>query len=527
MLDPITTDRGKRPRTRPLSFLFSIIILIGCAVTPEKTNFPRLTVFYSANRQGEVEPCGCQVHQLGGLNRMAVFLEESRKGLGKRTQLLVDAGDTFFSSNPLNTRRIEQEKIRAATIADSYRQLHWDAFTPGERDFAAGLGFLRDLQKRSGAVFISSNLKDQQGNTLFENFHIFDLQGQKVGVMSLTSPDVMSRVSSVVVEDPVQAFSRTLQELKKGGAEIVILLSHLGLERDREFAKRGGVDLIVGSHSLDSLQKPEVYGTTAVVQTLYQGQQMGRIELSSSQPNVTNPLLVDMEDTFDKPSAVTAVVAAYRETIRSRGLEPIDVVQAPLPLSASRPVTDERFRANVMTCRTCHKEQYEFWAKTNHAAAAIVLYAKNQHFDPECIACHSLGFEQPGGFEKIARPYVLSPQIPDKKGTSFVEKIMKDVFGKGPVKSLDSRLQPARYAKLHRSYVRTIQRLESEKKILKWFLDVQCENCHGERVGHPGNETIGNKKVQESTCRTCHTAPNAPNFQPSMMAKVACPLMNR
>jgi hypothetical protein len=199
----------------------------------------------------------------------------------------------------------------------------------------------------------------------------------------------------------------------------------------------------------------------------------------------------------------------------------------PDPVTAnSKPPADHPYVAHAYQCRGCHEPQYDFWAKTKHAAAYLVLFAKDAHFNWECIGCHSVGFEDPGGFSRIAHPIVLDDLTKDPKDKPFVETLMKKVFGdelkKGP---LDSRVQPARFEKLHRRYDEEIKKLEQAGQIKKLYIGVQCENCHGNRDEHVRLSVPGQKRVKESTCRTCHAPPNAPNFTADMIPKVACPLM--
>ena len=104
---------------------------------------------------------------------------------------------------------------------------------------------------------------------------------------------------------------------------------------------------------------------------------------------------------------------------------------------------------------------------------------------------------------------------------------MNQVFGddlkKGP---LDSRIEPARFEKLHVKYIDLVSKLEQQGKIQKLYVGVQCENCHENRNGHPNQPLVTpSKKVKETTCRTCHAPPNAPTFSASMIPKVSCPLM--
>ena len=88
--------------------------------TPAVTS--RIRVIYLANRQGEIEPCGCQVNQIGGMHRLQTFLLQQRS---QGPLFIGDAGDTFFSLTQLHKARREQEIMRAKVIARSYRKNHY------------------------------------------------------------------------------------------------------------------------------------------------------------------------------------------------------------------------------------------------------------------------------------------------------------------------------------------------------------------------------------------------------------------
>ncbi|MEQ9499599.1 MAG: UshA-like (seleno)protein [Deltaproteobacteria bacterium] len=53
-------------------------------------------------------------------------------------------------------------------------------------------------------------------------------------------------------------------------------------------------------------------------------------------------------------------------------------------------------------CVECHEEAYAFWKKTKHAKAWATLEDDGKHFDLTCIGCHTVGYEQAGGFCRLA-----------------------------------------------------------------------------------------------------------------------------
>jgi nitrate/TMAO reductase-like tetraheme cytochrome c subunit len=52
-------------------------------------------------------------------------------------------------------------------------------------------------------------------------------------------------------------------------------------------------------------------------------------------------------------------------------------------------------------CIECHEEAYAFWKKTKHARAWATLEEQGKHFDLTCIGCHTVGYEQAGGFCRL------------------------------------------------------------------------------------------------------------------------------
>lgn len=162
----------------------------------------------------------------------------------------------------------------------------------------------------------------------------------------------------------------------------------------------------------------------------------------------------------------------------------------------------QKFTAHPMQCRKCHEKQYDFWESTKHASGYLALYVGNQHLDPECIGCHSLGYQHPGGFQKVR--------------DTIVGEISSIEFLRSFEKS-GGQADP-----LRKPYLEKIHQLEKDGKITRFYQGIQCEHCHGLRGIHPGGGR--SRKVDVTTCRSCHIPERSPHFSPTWVAKVACPL---
>ncbi len=117
------------------------------------------------------------------------------------------------------------------------------------------------------------------------------------------------------------------------------------------------------------------------------------------------------------------------------------------------PILPKNEFAGVENCRVCHEAQYVSWSVTKHAHAWQTLEIKGEDTNPECVACHSLGFKDAAGYQ---------PKVNKKTG--------KEMAVAPP-----------------------------------WLQNVQCESCHGLGGPHVQTENVMAKETLEKTCRTCHT----------------------
>lgn len=99
-------------------------------------------------------------------------------------------------------------------------------------------------------------------------------------------------------------------------------------------------------------------------------------------------------------------------------------------------------------CQVCHQSQHATWALTNHAYAFESLVEHGADRDPECLACHTVGWGETGGY---------SPETP--------------------------------YDHLQ---------------------GVGCESCHGR--GGPHQSATFLAQGYEAVCATCHTEKHSLNF---------------
>ena len=156
----------------------------------------------------------------------------------------------------------------------------------GDDDLSLGKEFLIDLSKKFNGIFLSSNVMDEDsGKPLFQRYVIKEVNGLKIGIFSLLSPDVFSRISDprikgLIIRDPVETAQEMLRELGHQ-TDLVILLSHLGYPKDVELTQKvQGIHIIVGAHTGVHLSNPPVFKNTIVLQTSSKGMYAQQLNLT-------------------------------------------------------------------------------------------------------------------------------------------------------------------------------------------------------------------------------------------------------
>jgi 2',3'-cyclic-nucleotide 2'-phosphodiesterase (5'-nucleotidase family) len=209
-------------------------------------------------------------------------LRESEKGL-----LVSDAGDLLFKKyfNPVPENELTAMAGKAHLIIECLNLMGYDAMGIGDDDLALGKEFLLEISKKANFPFLCSNLLDEaSGKTLFQTSLVKEINGLRIGLFSLLSPDFFSnpsdpRKKGLNFRSPIETAQAMVRELKPK-TDLIILLSHLGYAKDIEFAQRvQGINVISGGHTGINLPYPPVIKNVIILQTASRGMFGGRLDL--------------------------------------------------------------------------------------------------------------------------------------------------------------------------------------------------------------------------------------------------------
>jgi sulfur-oxidizing protein SoxB len=215
--------------------------------------------------------------RIGGLDRLATVVKRVRAERGDKV-LLLDGGDTWQGSLGANASKGQD-------MVDCMALLKPDAMT-GHWEFTYGEARVQELIKGLGFPFLALNVRDTEWNEpVFEPMKMFERGGVKIAVLGQAFPYtpvanprwMMPKWTFGIREEDVRA---NVDKARKGGAQLVVLLSHNGFDVDRKLAGRvSGIDVILTSHTHDALPEAIKVGNTLLIASGSHGKFVSRLDL--------------------------------------------------------------------------------------------------------------------------------------------------------------------------------------------------------------------------------------------------------
>jgi 2',3'-cyclic-nucleotide 2'-phosphodiesterase (5'-nucleotidase family) len=215
-----------------------------------------------------------------GLARVATLVERVRAENAGVPVLYFDLGDVEEASQRLSNVTKGAGMHRLLSVAGC------DAAVPGNGAWLRyGPQVVRDHAEAAHYPLLLANLRKLDGSFLdgTRPTALLDLGSFRLGLIGLSVdlPEYTAffDISSVPALSLIREFAGIL---RAGGADAIMVLSHMGLAVDRELAAavQGEVIAILGSHSHDLLSDGERIGDVWVVQAGQYAEHLGRIDLA-------------------------------------------------------------------------------------------------------------------------------------------------------------------------------------------------------------------------------------------------------
>jgi len=280
------------------------------------------------HRPGEENPA------IGGFARLATAVDEIRENKIKEGEpvLLLDAGD-FLGGAPFAWLALNGSAPELTIM----QEMGYDAVTIGNHEYDYGPDALAQYLLHAGypeahqeTLVLASNTEAPSdhplaAHNLYRNTSVFALEnGLKVGVFGIVGKDAilaMGDSGDVQFLDQHEAARQAADELKEQGADVIVAISHSGVDEDRELAQEvPGIDIIVGGHCHTALYEPVLQGTTIIVQAGSLGMYLGQLELAynsnTGEVRMRNeendhPFLIPIDSSFACNPEIDALVREY------------------------------------------------------------------------------------------------------------------------------------------------------------------------------------------------------------------------
>ena len=243
--------------------IFKIILLIslfavGCKNNSVSEPVPgehrqSIKILYTNDEHGWMEKNGA----IGGAAGLMNLWKNSEGYSGTGAYLILSGGDMW--TGPAISTWFEGE-----SMAQVMNNMNYSASAIGNHEFDFGLDKLVERKNKSAFPFLSANIKEKSTGTypgFCEPYTIKTVNGIKVGIIGLTSvtipeilfPKYTANLNFISYEE---ALNEVVPKLKGAGAELLLIISHMGsseMSYLAPIAKKYGIKLIAGGHSHEAV----------------------------------------------------------------------------------------------------------------------------------------------------------------------------------------------------------------------------------------------------------------------------------
>lgn len=187
--------------------------------------------------------CELDSECLGGFARIISFLKNQKSN----HTLIIDAGDRFTGTS-------FYALTKSKFLLPLFQKMPYDVITLGNHEFDDNLPETVSFLKQWHVPVVVANLKIKDSedlSALVKPSVIVEKEHHKIGIIGLLTPE------TVIIDNPnisilpfSEVMTKEIEQLKKQGINIIILVSHIGLDADKKLAAQfPEIDLIVGGHS--------------------------------------------------------------------------------------------------------------------------------------------------------------------------------------------------------------------------------------------------------------------------------------
>lgn len=356
----------------------SVLLYILLFFIPFIANSENLTLVYSGNVDGELEPCGCSAEgDFGGILRQVTAIDDLRKQ--QPNLVLVSTGGWVggFSAH---------EKLAGEYILKGVAALGFDAVGVQWTDLSYGADFVTP----HAVPWVSSNWRGRE----FLPVKRFKRGNHDIAFFSWLDPtqSPFQHLADRKEESSAAHLGEVLRAAKREKA-LTIVATTLPLQDAQRLLPLEAIDILLVRAAYEKFALPQRSGKTLVLQPGSRGMRLGRLDVTlDAQSSVTDfqHQIIELAKTVPNSQRMEAWYAEYNERVKVAYLAETALRKA--QASGESPYVGEQ------ACQACHVQEHAIWQQSRHGQALESLRRVNKTFDPDCIICHTVGFRTAGGY---------------------------------------------------------------------------------------------------------------------------------
>lgn len=220
-------------------------------------------------------------------SRFENFAKASQKieELRDENTLVLDAGDfhDFMS--------IELQGTKGAAGSNFLNVARYDAVAIGNNEGFSGIENMENMTSTELIPYLSCNLYKSDKSSIKGVKRSIIIHKAGLNFLIIGASPVLNQFFSLedmYASDPTEEIKKEIFD-NKGKYDICVLLSHLGINKDREIAKIiEGIDIIIGGHSHTLMNEAEVIEGTIIHQSGMFGEHLGLLNIELDNGRIKN-----------------------------------------------------------------------------------------------------------------------------------------------------------------------------------------------------------------------------------------------
>ena len=171
-----------------------------------------------------------EYYSIGGLEYLGKYISIMHQYWNNRI-LYFDCGDQFQGG-------IEGYISKGEIIMDFLNKLNLNKAVIGNHEYVYGIPFMKNYMNFSNFEWIIDNIKNLTSNKKLTFPHqkitsMIDIEGYRIGIIGLstieTSFTTVTDISEIKYEEYIKIINNESEQLRKDGANAVIVIAHIGL----------------------------------------------------------------------------------------------------------------------------------------------------------------------------------------------------------------------------------------------------------------------------------------------------------